>query len=206
MTAQQGDILKDREQTYTILRRLGEELFRPEAYGLHPISIHTACRRGYRCTYELRDSFLTLRELLVKDGLGVYPPINGVGIAGRGAASPLPSDFESMPDPRPRLPSGPETYKDIDLPIPYTGKLLLADDFDFRYYIHMGLQRPHGFRKLYTYSFQDGKLIEITDHCETASMLRELCDQNSDPELPWLRGGAPYDKLPEELRKTIWWL
>ena len=100
--------------------------------------------------------------------------------------------------------SRPQDYRDVGLRIPFSGKLLLGADFDFRYYIHQGLQRPFGFGKLFTYAFEDGVLQEITDHSQTAALLRELCGDDSDSLI--CRTRPPYEKLPEDLRKTLWWL
>ena len=51
---------------------------------------------------------------------------------------------------------------------------------------------------------RDGVLQEITDHSQTAALLRELCGDDSDSLI--CRTRPPYEKLPEELRKTLWWL
>lgn len=180
MTAQMGEIFRHEGQEYICLRVEGGDLFNPHDYGFHPFSFSTACWRGYCCTYEVKDGALMLQELLINDCRGYYPAINGVSIPKR---EPVSDSFPMLGEDDTEshaLHFGPETYKGLALPIPFTGRVLLGDDFDYRYYIHMGLQRPMGYRKLYSFSFVDGILQEITDHCKTAELLREIDAKESE--------------------------
>ena len=58
--------------------------FHPEQFGIVTEKLHTACLRGFVCTFAIRDGglFLESLEVLVKDGR--YPEINGVPPACRG--------------------------------------------------------------------------------------------------------------------------
>ena len=58
--------------------------FHPEQFGIVTEKLHTACLRGFVCTFAIRDGglFLESLEVLAKDGR--YPEINGVPPACRG--------------------------------------------------------------------------------------------------------------------------
>ena len=58
--------------------------FHPEQFGIVTEKLHTACWRGFACTFAIRDGglFLDSLEVLAKDGR--YPEINGVSPACRG--------------------------------------------------------------------------------------------------------------------------
>ena len=53
-------------------------LFDPKMYGLSPCMMHTACYRGFYCTYAIVDDTLYLDSLCVNDENGHYPPIHGI--------------------------------------------------------------------------------------------------------------------------------
>ena len=67
-------------------------------WGFHPEQLHTACLRGFACTFAIRDGrlFLDSLEVLAKDGQ--YPEINGVPPACRGGrVHAPPHGLQSVP-------------------------------------------------------------------------------------------------------------
>ncbi len=202
MTAQRGDIYKYNNNQYTCLSWSGGPRFNPRDYGFDPTAMDTACWRGFQCIYEITDFSLKLQELYIYDANGFYPEINGVSIID---PDYLPDEDEEIVDNDSASPHyiGPQTYHNLNLVIPFTGKLLLATDFIHDYYIHMGLQRPFGFKKLYSFEFEDGVLKQIVNHSVTAKMLRDLNYPDGKSRSVFVRD--PYDKLPAEIRKTVWW-
>ena len=65
------------------------------------------------------------------------------------------------------------TYDNVNLMIPYTGKILLRDKFLPEYYIHMGFQQAFAYETLVEFVFENGKLIETIDHSDTVEKMRE---------------------------------
>lgn len=83
--------------------------------------------------------------------------INGVDV----------SDMEYM---------GHRVYQNLNLPMNYTGKILVGNNFINKYYIHMGYQRAWAYKTLIELVFENGKLIEEIDQSEVAKKLRKSFD------------------------------
>ncbi len=186
MTAQIGDIYKFKEKRYTCLRRNSDSLFDPKDYGFSPTWACTACWRGYFCEYEVRDDGLMLRNLCINDANDYYPPVNGVNASEE------------------KKPLGHRLYENVDLSIPYSGKVLLAADFIENYYIHMGFQRPHGYKTLLSFEFEEGQLIDTVDYSNIASQMRGVCEAERHRH-HLLTAAQICEELPEEIRNAVWW-
>ena len=191
MTAQIGDIYRYEEKEYNCLKLSDDRLFSPWEHGFHPSPIDTGCWAGYWCEFEITD-VVKLQTLHIHDKDGRYPPLNGVSVSRTGDIAEL-LPFEKY-----------EHYKNIDLTIDYTGKILLADGFLFQYYVHMGLQKPYAFQTLLSFEFENGMLKEIRDQSRIAEQLRKIEEADR-----WLmefgQNEMPIRALPEEVRKEIWW-
>ena len=175
MTAQVGDIFRHKEEKYILLRQSARGLFDPYQYGFNPSWVITSCMRGYRCGYEIASGNLILQTLSIHDENDCYPLINGVEAE---KSSIFGGD-----------------YYDLNLRIPYSGKILLGSNLNDLLII----EPPSWFDKLLEYEFDDGILVKSWDHIETAKMIRE-----SD-SLRFLYGEELREKLPDEIRKTVWW-
>ena len=221
MTAQIGDIYRHGEKRYTCLRKSGGPYFDPKKYGFEPTSVMTSCRAGYRCEYEITPEALKLQTLYIHDGNGIYPEINGVGITEDENEEYRTEWRDAKNGERVRVRiarcGDSQIYENLCLEIPFTGKLLLADDFIDRYYVHMGLQRPFAYRTLLSFAFEEGRLKEIEDHSRAGEAMRRLYGDEAfwerlhekDPNgfiLPdFVRGSEMLEYLPEDIREMIWW-
>lgn len=166
MTAQIPDEYIYDEKEYSIVAMSEPINFNPKEYGLNPIMLSTDCRRGYQCTYLIKDDNIFLNKLYVSTmGENVdFPSINGI----------KPNVFEAKKD------SGfyHLNYDNINKEIEYTGKILLGSEFDFNYYIHMGYQRAWAYNKLIELTFEQGVLLDISDQSEMAEKLRQQITDN----------------------------
>jgi hypothetical protein len=54
------------------------------------------------------------------------------------------------------------TYHDLNVIVPFTGKIRLATDFIDDFYIHLGYQKPD-FKTVLDIFIQEGKVVEIND-------------------------------------------
>lgn len=162
MTAQATDTFIYKRQDHELIGLKGAGLFSPDDFGMIPEMLHTACYRGFICTYKTVRNRLCLHELVIREANGNYRPINGV-----------PPEKQYVEEVSKMI--GPEgggehedqvytaTYHDLKMPIPFTGKLRLARGFIREFYIHMGYQKPSAYRTVYDFAVEDGKILEVKD-------------------------------------------
>ena len=170
MTAQIEDIFYYKRQEHSLVAISDDIGFKPQMYGIKPSSVFTACWAGYWCEYSITTKGLFLKNLYIHSKNEKYPPINGVEV------TEVSDDDWRM---------GHNVYKNLKLPMKYTGKILLGNDFISRYYIHMGYQRSWAYKHLYEFEFKDGKLINRIDLSDTAAKQRAILDASDiDPRYP----------------------
>ena len=61
----------------------------------------------------------------------------------------------------------------MDLPIKFTGFILLGKDFIDEMYVHMGFQRPISYKTVIEFQFQEGEIISVNDFSELIEKLRK---------------------------------
>jgi hypothetical protein len=143
VTAQIHDKVHYRFVEYSLLGADGGRLPTPFDFGILPTMMHTGCVRGYLLAFAIESERLFLREMTVRSMDKTYPPI-----AGR---QPEISPYSDA------------VYKDLDLPLDFSGGMLLGTDFIRERYVHMGFQSPSSFRKVVGLRFERGKVIEMRD-------------------------------------------
>ena len=150
MTAQIGDIYKYRKNEFTIVALSNALHFNPKEYGLEPHVRSTACWRGYWCEYNITDDGLFLQNLYLFNSEGNYPPLNGIEVSPQEFKEYDCYNFKKKKSEKVTRPlyMGHRVYKNVNMLIPYTGKILLGDGFLQEYYIHMGFQRGWAYQKL----------------------------------------------------------
>ena len=130
-------------------------LFDVSSLGLEPATISSACWRGYICQYGIQRDRLVLEELSVGlDEPG--PEINGV--------KPVPSTERASH----RI----SVYKGLNLPIEFTGGILVGDEFIRELYVHMGFHPAWKFRTVFELLFEKGKVLEVGDISDKMEKLR----------------------------------
>jgi hypothetical protein len=151
VTAQIPDTYIYKQKQYDLVGITGGQLFSPEDFGMTPEMIHTACYRGFYATYEIKEDSIFLKEVTMRERDGNYEPINKV----------MPKQGEDG-----------FVYQNINLLIPFTGKLRLAREFIQELYIHMGFQKPTAYKTVIDMSFEKGRLVEEKDRSEEAEAKR----------------------------------
>ncbi|MBT3806160.1 MAG: hypothetical protein HOG03_16400 [Desulfobacula sp.] len=164
MTAQISDTFIYKKNTYSMIGKMGGDLFSPFKYSMIPEMLSTACYQGYYSTYEIKDEKLYLQRLTIRDKNGNYPPINGI--------DPGKQEFEA-------------NYKDLNLIIPFDGKLRLAKGFINDFYIHMGFQKASAFKKILDITFEDGRVTEVLDRSKEAKVQRGAFKKKYDSNEDW---------------------
>lgn len=140
MTAQISDCVRVGSRDYNIAAIQNELPFSPFSYGLEAVGACTACWRGYYCLYEIADNALRLRDLNIWLD-GEPPVVNGVSAA-RSA------DYGCI------------AYQNVNIPVPYTGGIVLAADFIQEMYVHMGFHPPHCYRDVWEFVLEEGKVVK----------------------------------------------
>ncbi|MHA1532525.1 MAG: hypothetical protein ACTSR6_11050, partial [Candidatus Heimdallarchaeota archaeon] len=64
-------------------------------------------------------------------------------------------------------------YDDLNLPISFTGFILLGKDFINEMYVHMGFQRPISYETVIEFQFREGEIIAVNDFSELIAKLRK---------------------------------
>lgn len=130
------------------------DFFDIENYALHPVIYDESCLRGYACVFGFNEEkMLTLHKLFTNNNGQPAPAINGIE----------PVSFHS--------PAGDLRY-DLELVIPYSGSILIANGFLQKFFVPFGFQVPHAFKRVYELTFQNGLFVRVEDRSEEARRLR----------------------------------
>jgi hypothetical protein len=177
MTAQINDKVFHRKVGYSLAGISGSGLFEPETHGIKPVSISTACWRGYFVEYAVEEE----RLLLTKTTLGLAHADDTRAEAGKG-----PPLFGVVP--RKQLHWGWE-YEGLREPVDFTGGLLLADGFIRELYVHMGFHPAWKYREVRELIFEHGHLKEESDRTSRMAELRaRLSAKPLQPDIRTQRG------------------
>ncbi len=147
MTAQQSDTIVWRRREYALAEADGEPLFDPADHGLEVRMISTACWRGFICRYEVDDGELVLRALTV--GMD-EPPAELFGATW---------DDQVL------------GYAPIRVAVPFTGRMLVADGFIPKLYVHMGFHPAWKYTEVHELAFASGRL---TGHHDRSTDMAEI--------------------------------
>lgn len=173
MTAQIGDIYKYENTSYCIVAMTDRPYFEPTKFGLEAHPSSTACYRGYWCEYAIENDALVLQNLFLFNKDKNYPTFCNVDVS--------PEEFTECTvytrngTEQRMMPThwGHRVYENVNLPIPYTGKILLGNKFIREYYIHMGYQPAWSYEELIELSFEEGLLVECANISHVAQAIRE---------------------------------
>lgn len=151
MTAQVPDSVRICGTDFDICGVRGEGLFDPSVYGIETSAPHTACWRGYLCGYALADRHLVLDELQLWSEPRRWPSVR-----------PLLEEFFGD---RLEIDEGQTSVNATGLgcPIPFTGGLLLGDDFVEELHVRMGFQPAYKYRRVLELTFESGLLLSQSD-------------------------------------------
>lgn len=210
MTAQIGDIYKHKNKEYSIVAMSAPINFKPQDYGLNPQSRSTGCWKGYWCEYHIEDDKLLLKNFFMFNRSGDYPLLNGVGVVEQTYHEALRFGLDGKNPKKIMIEDhmGHREYRNVNLPINYTGKILVGSDFIKDYYIHMGYQRAWAYKTLIEFVFEEGKLTETIDHSNMAEKIRsELKTGTKDIDNE--RKNIPIFVMKSfslDMKEKAWWI
>ena len=182
MTAQIGDIYKYKGEEYNIVAKSKPICFDPREYGLEPHMRNTACCRGYWCEYSIQEDGICLNNLFVFNKDGIYPDINGISVSQEEFELCKVFDFTSGKWEQTERAKyfGHREYKDLNIIIPFSGRILVGKDFIRGYHVNMGYQRAVGYKRLMEFLFDESGLVDVVDQSEMAKELRKMERSKSD--------------------------
>jgi hypothetical protein len=154
MTAQIQDRFHFNSRTYDIAGISEGELFDPHAYGLTPKASCTACWRGYQAEFNVQDSALVLENLrinLFADNES-YEPVDGP-VLNTVAPQEPDSDSDLFNN----------YYEKAQMPLEYSGGVLLGTGFIRELYVHMGFHPAWKYEKVLELVFDKGTLQSVSD-------------------------------------------
>lgn len=171
MTLQISDKLKYNSKTYELLQEDGEAyLFNPLKYGFDIYDKSSDCWKGHISTYSIKNNYLVLDRLEInsnkKINLNNIKPNKGILIY-------FISKLKIW-----KMIGFDYIYKNINLKINYTGKILIGFDeikcdFDDNYYDENYVLSPHSFKEVIKLEFIKGRLVNVTDISKDMIKLRK---------------------------------
>ena len=205
MTAQASDVLRYADEFHSITGispdSRHDHLFDPEKFGIDTYPCSTACWRGYVATYGLRGDHLVLEELCINVSSKEWEAEHERLLKLKEARRLIPPHRRGpKPQPRPMSPGpdGPaingvlpkaggrdssfsDNYHNVGLPLPFSGGLMIGDDFVNDRYVHMGFQSAWKYRKVIEFRFKEGILAATYDRSADMAAIREA-NAGKDPD------------------------
>lgn len=183
MSSQIMDTLEIEKNIYDITEVSTSDLmFNPLEFGLFPQAICTACFRGHWCEYQIKDSMFVLNDFYMHNSLDNYPIFNGVSV----------SEYEK---------TGHKKYENVQLVIPYTGKMLVGKDVIYEFLTMASRQRPWAYKKLIECTFENGRVVSLVNCSSLAKKIRSyLRSEGLSKQF------VTYDEIPKGYLEQIEWV
>lgn len=160
MTMQIKDSFYHADRDFSIITSSTPLCFDPREFGVIPAPYTTACHRGYWCKYSILGNQLVLQDLSVHSKNNAYPSITNVDAV-----------VEQV---HPQFPANHRVYKDLILPMIYTGKILIGNHSVPTHHIRGVSGAPWQYKFLTELAIENGWLVDITDQSETAEDIRKF--------------------------------
>ena len=169
MTAQVHDRVDWRNRHFLLVAVDGDRLFDPADHGLphlHPTT--TANWRGWVAHYAIAGDRLVLADLV---DVGLFPL--------PGEPAPTFQGVEATFEGR-----GPLSYLGLDMPLDFTGRLLIAHGFIQSLYRHMGFHPAWKFEESWEMLLDHGRLARTRDLSDEMRALRKKIESGdvNDPD------------------------
>jgi len=192
MTAQMSDkfFYNDEEFEITGIKSEGEgfvfDFFSPLKYGFEPVPGSTACWRGYLVNYMIKNNRFILDRLDInldhyRNGEKISGPDPVPDIEGRKAhrIGDIITKTEILEDGTIKKYDVELTYgfqyiyAEMDLLIPFTGGLQIAQDFVSEFYVHMGFHPGWKYKKVLELIVENGIVVKINDQSKDMRQIRQ---------------------------------
>lgn len=153
MSGQMSDVISIDGVEYAIVEPVSDQLFDVRSYGVAPVMMHTANTRGVAARYRIDDGQLLLADLQV-GSVDAPPAIEGV---------------EATTDEYGQT----WTYLQLDLPITWTGDLLVGQGPILELFVHGGFLPVWHYEKVLAFDLEAGVVESSEDRSEQVRAFRE---------------------------------
>jgi hypothetical protein len=176
VTAQAPDRVRYEHGDFAIAGVSGDGLFDPAHVELDPTMMSTACWRGYVVEYAVVSGFLRMVSVRLGRGTTHRGRDLALGDALLGGRVVIADDW---------LGDG-WLVEGLDMPVAFTGRLLLGDGFVARTYRHMGFHPAWKYATVLELTFLSGACTAAVDLSERFIAVREgvLAGDLEDPDGP----------------------
>lgn len=159
MSGQMADIVVIDEREYAIVEPEPGVLFEPRDHGLSPVMTHTANLRGELARYRIDQSGRLVLSDLQVGHLDPPPVINGV--------EPTTDDYSKV-----------WTYLGLDIPVTWTGDLILGADPIQDLYAHAGFSPVWHYERVLALDIEAGTVVGREDRSDEVARYRDEHDQD----------------------------
>jgi len=152
MSGQMSDIIVLGDDEYAVVEPESGLLFDVRAHGVAPVSMHSANTRGELARFRIDDGQLLLSDLQV-GSVDAPPPINGV---------------EATTDEYGQV----WTYLELDMPIEWSGDLIVGADPILDLYVHAGFLPVWHYERVTAFDIEGGVVQSSEDRSEQVGEFR----------------------------------
>lgn len=176
MTGQIPDEVRYAGTCYQLTAVEGTGLFDPADHGLAAQPLSSACWRGFHCVYTVDGD----RFLLDTVTIGLAPEHFRNLLLG----------YRPVKARRGLHPVAPRYHLAVQMP--FTGRMLLGDDYVRVTYLHMGFLPAWTFVRVVELAFDDGVLVAARDRSDEAAEIRDRAGEeigrprNGEPAEQWI--------------------
>lgn len=163
MSGQMSDVIVVDGVEYAIAEPvIPENLFDPRGHGVSPVMLHTANTRGVSARYRIADGQLLLSELQV-GSIDAPPEINGV--------EPVTDEHAQT-----------WTYLDLDLPVAFTGDLIVGAQPILDLYVHRGFLPVWHYETVLAFDVEEGVVQSSEDRSAQVAEFRDERMGTAEPD------------------------
>ena len=187
MTAQMSDRFSHDGIDFCIAGISADTLFDPETLGLHPVMASTMCWRGYVLVCALSGRQLVAKDLYVNLKTPA-PTIHSM--------TPARVEFDRTEFLAAFTCN--HAYRNLNLPLAYTGGILIADGFIRELYVHMGFHPAWKYERVRELVFTDGIMEQDRDLSATMAEFRAKIPKKGEATV-----GSADPPSPEAIKQWI---
>lgn len=184
MTGQFSDTIVYKDEPYVLVGRNGDSLPAPRDFNINPYAWSTGSARGYINEYCIADNRLHLKSMVLGSKDKSLPQIDSVKPV---VVSKNKKNLHQTivfvipkflpPDSALDITSGLCHYPNVMVPLQFSGRLFLGQQFIDNHYAHCGYQLVYDYVKLLEITFVHGGMMEQRDLSNQMQRFRDTFDR-----------------------------
>jgi len=152
MSGQMSDVIVVDDEEFALVEPLSGTLFDVRSHGVAPVTMHSANTRGELARYRIEEGRLLLSDLQV-GSVDAPPAINGV--------EPSTDEYGQV-----------WTYLDLDVPVAFSGDLIVGADPILELYVHAGFLPAWHYERVLAFALDNGLVVGTEDRTEEVAAFR----------------------------------